>query len=133
LHFRLQVHHKTPVCVVKRFCSNSVCWKLRNTMLSSSCTSSLCVVTFQLIMYSVCMFTVQAFAHVNIHRFVELSAVIILCDDDCCFAVDMVLFFLSQWCVCVCVCIYTYVCVTHESFWVCMFVHSGAKRKHFFK
>jgi hypothetical protein len=38
---------------------------------------------------------------VNVHRFVELSAVIILCDDDCCFAVDMVLIFLSQWCVCV--------------------------------
>ena len=55
------------------------------------------------------MFTVQAFARVNIHRLVQLSAVIILCDDDCCFAVVTVLIFLPQWCVCV----YTYVCVAY--------------------
>jgi len=63
--------------------------------------------------------TVQSFAPVNIHRFVELSAVIILCDDDCCFAVDMVLIlFFPQWCVCVCVCVY--VCIIYVYFYVCI-------------
>jgi len=57
-------------------------------MLSCSCSSCLYVVTFQVIIYSVCMFRVLSFAPVNIHSFVELSAIIILCDDDCCFAVD---------------------------------------------
>ena len=58
--------------------------------------------------------TVQSFAPVNIHRFVELSAVIILCDDDCCFAVDMVLiFFLPQWCVCVCVHMFVHMYMLH--------------------
>jgi len=71
--------------------------KKQYVVLSCSCSSSLCVVT----MYSVCMFRVQSFAHVNIHRFVELSAVIIVCDGDCSFAVDMVLiFFLPQLCMC---------------------------------
>jgi hypothetical protein len=94
-------------------------------MLSCSCSSSLCVITLQVIIYSVCMFRVQSCTPVNTRRFVELSAVIILCDDDCCFAVDMVLiFFLPQWCVCVCVCPYvrTHVHVTHESFCVCVLV-----------
>jgi len=65
---------------------------------------------------------------VNIHGFVELSAVIILCDDDCCFTVDMVLIFLPQLCVCVYMYVHMcvlYVCVcpyvrTHESFCVCV-------------
>ena len=75
--------------------------KKQYVVLSCSCSSSLCVVTFQVTIYSVCMFRVQSFVHVNIHRFVELSAVMIVCDDDCCFAVDMVLiFFLPQLCMC---------------------------------
>jgi len=83
-------------------------------MLSCSCSSSLCVVTLQVIIYSACVFRVQSFAPVNIHRFVELSAVIILCDDDCCFAVDMVLiFFLPQWCVCVCVHMFVHMYMLH--------------------
>ena len=91
--------------------------KKQYVVLSCSCSSSLCVVTFQVTIYSVCMFRVQSFVHVNIHRFVELSAVIIVCDGDCCFAVDMVLiFFLPQ----LRVCVSTYVCVTCVLLCVCV-------------
>jgi hypothetical protein len=71
------------------------------------------------------MFKIQSFAPVNVHRFVELSAFVILCDDDCCFDVDIVLIFLlPQWCVCVCVCIHVYahMHIAHECFCVFMFV-----------
>jgi hypothetical protein len=60
--------------------------------------------------------TIQSFASVNIYRFVELSALIILCDDGY-FAVDMVfIFFLPQWCVCVCMYVHIYV------LYMCIFV-----------
>jgi hypothetical protein len=67
--------------------------------------------------------TIQSFAPVNIYRFVELSAVIILCDDGCCLAVDMVLiFFLPQWCVCVCVCACMYLCKYICRCYICVFL-----------
>jgi hypothetical protein len=57
--------------------------------------------------------TIQSFAHMNIHRFVEQTAFIIQYDDECYFAGDMVLIFLPQLCMRMYVHIYVlYMCIS---------------------